>query len=33
MKVVFLLALVCLCGDSFAFVNDNKQQRVIIAAN
>ena len=33
MKVVFLLALVCLCGDSFAFVNDIKQQRVIIAAN
>ncbi|WP_350314597.1 transporter substrate-binding domain-containing protein [Pseudoalteromonas sp. TB43-MNA-CIBAN-0091] len=33
MKVLFLLALVCLCGDSLAFVKGIKQQRVIIAAN
>jgi len=32
-KIVFLLALVCLCGDSFAFVNGIKQHQVIIAAN
>ena len=33
MKVVFLLALVCLCGDSLAFVKGINQQRVTIAAN
>ncbi|WP_253861433.1 hypothetical protein [Pseudoalteromonas sp. SCSIO_11900] len=27
------MALVCLCGDSFAFVNGIKQHQVIIAAN
>jgi len=32
-KVLFLLALVCLCGDSLAFVKGINQQRVIIAAN